>query len=63
MSLSAISGYVAAAQISAATVQTTSPPAPQATSNPNAGPDTVTISSAGRQALASADVDHDGDNH
>jgi hypothetical protein len=41
-----------------------SQPAPPATANPNAGPDTVSISAAGRQALASAgDVDRDGDSH
>ncbi len=63
MSLSAISGNIATAQV-AAEAYTKSQPAPQQVSSPNAAPDTVTISAAAQHAMASAgDVDHDGDSH
>ena len=39
----------------------TSAPVAAAAASPRTGPDTVSISDAGRQAAA--DVDHDGDSH
>jgi hypothetical protein len=63
MSLTAINASLAAAQVEVATKSAV--PAPQpATTSPNAGSDTVTISAAGHQAAMSAgDVDRDGDSH